>query len=176
MIRRHSALFSGVLLTVVSMCGCAARDNSHATAPGGDYDLRFLTEVSDHLMHDLRIANACKGKRIKQELTAFCTELHSNQSQEQARMVNMMKQWYDRELHPDPFPLWLEGQDGEVFERGFLKGVLEGHEDMAKKAAQCIQDAKHPELAKLCTSMAEHRRTEAIRMKQWNCEWFKECD
>lgn len=158
------------------MLGCAARSSSHADPMRGGYDFRFITEMSDHLMHDLRTTKACKGKNIRSELSSFCRELEAVQSREQEQLGKMLKEWYGKEQHRDPFPLWLESQDGIIFEKHFLAAVLKDHEVMARKANECVKKAEHAELASLCGTMSTNRKAEADKMKAWNCAWFKECD
>lgn len=159
----------------LALAGCASKGPAHTDPTRGDYDFRFLSEATDHLMHDLKIAENCKAKKIRPELKEFCTRLYADQSREQEQMVAMLKNWYRKGHHGDRYPLWIETQDGEVFEKFFLEGVLKGHENIAKSATECVKQAKHPELATLCREIAKHRAEEAKIMKAWNCEWFKRC-
>jgi uncharacterized protein (DUF305 family) len=124
----------------------------------------------------MKIARACAGKHIRQELSTFCKDLLQHQTRQHEQMSRWLQDWYQRKPPSDPFPLWIESQNGEVFERYFLKGVLEGHRDVAKRAADCTKHARHPELAEFCKEVSEHRTQEARTMEQWNCQWFKECD
>jgi len=161
-------------LSLTLLTACAER-NVKVDVPSADFDRTYLTETLNHLSTDMKIASACKGKKIRQELALFCGELLERQTRESDQMRQMLKDWYQRTPHGDPYPLWVENQDGEVFERAFLKGVLREHDDTAKRAGQCSVEAKHSELATLCRQMASHRAEEAIKMKQWSCQWFKEC-
>lgn len=166
-----------VVLTaiLVALSGCAAK--TPRAAPGTDeYDRDFLNDAVGHLDGDLRIARTCEGKQIRSELANFCTQLYDDQLWEYARLADMLDQWYQEDPPVDPFPLWLGSQDGETFERYFLKGVLDGHRKLARNAAKCQRQAKHGELATLCEEVSLHRTQEAAKLERWNCEWFKQCD
>lgn len=170
---RTLGLFSAIAILVLS--GCAAR-GGHVKPPQIGYDQKFLTETLDHLMHDLKIARACPGKNIRSELQVFCKELFEDQSREHEQMSTWLRQWYKKAPPDDPWTPWLETQDGEVFERQFLKDVLKGHRDVANKATECSTRAEHVELARFCQEVAAHREQEAQKMERWSCEWFRDCE
>lgn len=146
--------------------------SSHTPATN-DYDRGFLMEAYDHLMHDVRVAKACGGKSVKPELLQFCDRMRLDQKKEQEQVAEWLKTWYSDEPHPDQMPLWLENQNGDVFAQYFLKGMLEGHRELAKRAQDCSKNAKHPELAAFCQEIALHRTEEANTLERWNCQWFK---
>ncbi len=126
-------------------------------------------------MHDLKIAKACPGKNIRPELLRFCSALETDQTREHDQMTKMLSSWYGATPHRDPYSLWIEAQDGELFERYFLKGMLRDHRELADKAGECATRAEHPELAQLCKEVALHREEEARQMDKWNCDWFRQC-
>lgn len=172
---KRVGVISLMVAAVAVFTACATKEHVNTDPTRKEFDFQFLSEVTDHLMGDLRIAENCAGKKIRPELARFCKQLFTDQTREQEQMVKMLKQWYAKEAHSDPYPLWIESQNGEVFEKYFLEGVLKGHEGIAHKAAVCVKEAKHPELVTLCTGMAKRRAEEAKVMKAWNCEWFKKC-
>ena len=155
--------------------GCAAK-SPRAPERTDEYDNRFLNDALQHLDGDLRIAQTCEGKQIRPALANFCAVLYDDQLWEYARMADWLSEWYQEDPPSDTLPLWLKSQDGETFERYFLKGVLEGHRELAEKAEKCTRSAKHAELADLCKEIATHRNQEAVKMEKWNCEWFKQCE
>lgn len=71
-------------------------------------------------MHDSKIAKACHGKDIHQELQTFCAELLADQIKESDQMTAWLQAWYGKTLSSDTLPLWLETPNGEVFERYFV--------------------------------------------------------
>lgn len=166
--------FGLLLLGLLIFAGCASRQQK-ASPRTDKFDQEFLQWMGNHLIGDLRIARTCKGKNIRPELADFCSTLFADQSGEQARLAGMMKQWYGKEFRKDLYPLWLESQDGKVFEEKFLEGVLRDHTAGAERARECTARAKHPELAQFCQEVAAHRTAEAVRMKKWNCAWFGHC-
>lgn len=161
-------------ILIVSLASCAgARMKS---SPRTDkFDKEFLLWMSDHLMHDLKIAAACKGKNIQTELLTFCGTMYTDQTQEQARIKQMLKLWFNAKIHQDPYPLWIESQDGKVFEEKFLEGILRDHEEGAGRARECMKQAKHPDLVQFCNEAAVHRQKEVETLKLWNCRWFGHC-
>jgi len=162
-----------VIVLALSMSGCAAR-STHQTG-GRDFDHRLLRAMLDHLMHDIKIARACPGKNIRPELKSFCTDLLADQSQESERLAGWLKQWYADEVREDPYSLWIESQDGAVFEKHFIKGVLDGHREVAERGKECVERAKRPELREFCIELQSHRTEEARKLEAWNCQWFAEC-
>ena len=170
----HASLLSLLLLLFV-LGGCATR-TPRAPEHTDEHDRRFLNDALQHLDGDLRIARTCEGKQIRTELATFCAELYDDQLWEYAHMADWLDEWYQEDPPSDNLPLWLRTQDGEAFERYFLKGVLEGHRELAKEAATCTRAAKHGELAEFCREIVRHRTAEASKMEKWNCEWFKQCD
>lgn len=157
------------------MVGCATRRNS-AQARSDDFDRKFLVATVDHLNNDLRITRGCPRKNIRAELRQYCNEIAKDQKHEQQQMITWLQEWYQKTPSLDTYTLWLESQDGQTFERYFLKGMLEGHRETAEKAATCTQRAKHAELAELCKEITAHRTQEANRLERWNCEWYGVCD
>lgn len=168
---------ASAILAIVTllMGGCAARQAGPSDPTRQEFDYSVLTQMNDHLMHDLRIASACKGKRIRAELSSFCVDLHADQTREQERIERMLKDWYGKNTYSDPYPLWIESQDGDVFEKEFLKGVLKDHREVAERARKCTVSAKRDELRIFCREVNQHRMAEAVKMEKWSCEWFKEC-
>ncbi|MGE0406769.1 MAG: DUF305 domain-containing protein [Candidatus Korobacteraceae bacterium] len=163
-----------LIVGIMVMTGCTAAREGHRRGYQR-YDQQFLIWATDHLRDDLRIARSCPGKRIRPELLSFCASLVADQSREHDAMANMLASWYQRTPHRDPYPLWIERQDGRVFEEKFLEGILRDHRELAKGAAECVRRAEHPELAQLCTEITKHREAEAHAMEEWNCRWFNKC-
>lgn len=172
--RSMGKLFLSILLLLL-LTACAAR-TPRAPEHTDEYDNRFLNDALQHLDGNLRIARTCEGKQIRAELANFCADLYDDQLWEYAVMSDWLDEWYQEDPPSDPLPLWLKTQDGETFERYFLKGILEGHRELAKEAARCARAAKHGELANFCGEIVRHRTAEATKMEKWNCEWFKQCD
>lgn len=161
----------GAALVFVSGCATAQRHN----ASGSSYDERFLSWMSDHLMHDLRLLNACKGKKLRRELTAFCNRALEDQAKEQERLASIFSARFKRKVNRDPFPLWIESQKGEVFESAFLKSMLEGHGEAVSRAKECSARAQQEELRNMCVELAADRAKEISQLKVWDCNWFGHC-
>lgn len=159
---------------VLSTIGCAAR-NVEPDRPDMTYDERFLRETIRHLNEDLRIAAACPGKKIRTELLQFCNELRADQEKEREQLANWLQSWFNDEVKPDHHPLWIEKQDGEVFEKHFIEGVLRAHRDLAERAASCTREAEHAELRTFCREVTAHRAEEAQRLEQWQCTRLHDC-
>jgi uncharacterized protein (DUF305 family) len=174
MMRKTWRSYAAVAL-VLSTSGCAAR-NVEPERPDMTYDERFLRETIRHLNEDLRIAAACPGKNIRSELMQFCGQLGADQEKERKQLATWLQDWFKDDVKPDHHPLWIEKQDGTVFEKHFIEGVLRGHRDLAERAASCTREAEHAELRTFCQEVTAHRAEEAQQLENWQCAWFEKCD
>lgn len=169
----HLVAATSMAAALVCATGCATATRHEVS--GSSYDERFLSWMSHHLMHDLRLLNACKGKQLRSELVQFCNQGLEDQTKEQERIALMFSSRFKRRINRDAFPLWIESQEGEVFEKAFLKSMREDHREAANRAKECTQRAQQEELRNMCVELAADRTKEADQLKAWDCNWFGHC-
>ncbi len=177
-IRRSCILMlSGWALLLLA--GCHGHD-VHAEIPGGSepYDQRFLTWLVNHHNDDDRMVGPCaKNDTIRKELRDFCGSVDQQHRERVERMRTWLKDWYGRDLpHTDNIPLWLGGLKGEAFEREFFKEYEHIHADALEPMKECSAKATHAELRALCQRIAPGQQKQVEQLRQWRCEWFKDCD
>ena len=163
------------IFCIGSLFGCAAQRAKHGEHVYKDFDRNFLTWMLRHQLHDMTVLSACERKRVRPQLASFCADALRDQTLEADKMKNMLKNWYGKEAVGEDHSLWIESQQGEVFERYFLRSLAEGHDAAAAEAEECTAKAQREELRLLCSELKIHRAEESKKLKQWNCEWFKEC-
>lgn len=161
------------------MAGCHGHE-VHSPIPGGlqPFDQRFLVWLVNHHNDDDRMVDPCaKNETIRQELRDFCRSVDAQHRERVERMTTWLKDWYGEKLPgTDNMPLWLGGLKGEQFEREFFKQYAHQHSDAVEPIRECSKRAEHPELRELCGRIAPGQQKQVAQLRQWRCEWFKECD
>lgn len=166
------------VLTLTTFLSCSrASQHEHVNAPGAAYDEAFLKWfVNYHAENDRMVDPCSKHDSIREELRNFCIETDRQHVERLDRMRGWLKNWYGQELpKPDSYPLWLGTLKGQEFEKEFLKSYVRDHAEGIEETARCASRAVHPELRELCTRINPSQKKTAEKLKQWQCEWFKEC-
>lgn len=166
--------FFGLLLV-----GCHGRE-VHGPVPDGPqpFDQRFLVWLVNHHNDDDRMVGPCaKNETIRKELRDFCTTVDQQHRERIERMTKWLNDWYGDKLPgTDNIPLWLGGLKGQEFEREFFKEYTHNHADALDPIKECATKAAHSELRELCQRIAPGQQAQAAQLRQWRCEWFKDCD
>jgi uncharacterized protein (DUF305 family) len=173
------SMFVLVGYAVLSLVGCHGHE-AHANIPTGpeSFDERFLKWLVNHHNDDDRMVDPCaKNVTIRQELRDFCTTLDQQHRERVERMTAWLKDWYGESLpSTDNMPLWLAGLKGQEFEREFFKEYEHQHADASDPIKECSSRATHSELRELCQRIAPGQQKQVAQLRQWRCEWFKNCD
>ena len=174
-------IFSLWLLFVFALPLAAChRWQEHVGIPNGPqaYDERFLKWLVNHHSDDDRMVDPCaKNETIRKELRDFCTAVDQQHRERVERMRTWLKDWYGEDLpRTDNIPLWLGGLKGQEFEREFFKEYEHDHADAAQAIKECSGKATHTELRELCQRIAPGQQKQLKQLRQWRCEWFKDCE
>ncbi|HJT69333.1 MAG TPA: DUF305 domain-containing protein [Terriglobales bacterium] len=177
--RSHLFLLAATVCSALLLAGCHGHE-VHSPIPSGSqpFDQRFLVWLVNHHNDDDRMVNPCaKNETIRQELRDFCTTVDQQHRERVERMTAWLKDWYGENLPgTDNIPLWLGGLKGEQFEREFFKQYEHQHADAIEPMKQCSAKATHAELRELCQRIAPGQERQVGQLRQWRCQWFRECD
>ena len=76
--------------------GMAMHSNLES-ATGDQFDALFLKDMSKHHQQAIMMSQQCQGNAKSAELKQLCTEMASNQEQENQQMRAWLQQWYPKE-------------------------------------------------------------------------------
>jgi uncharacterized protein (DUF305 family) len=76
----------------------------------------------------------------------------------------------DKAVHSD-LAASLQGLQGDDFDKAFLVGMIEHHEDAVDMAKQAEGQAKHEEVKELSNEIIEAQQKEIDMMRQWQQDW-----
>ena len=62
------------------------------------------------------------------------------------------------------------------FEVAFLEMRIEHHLPAMRDGLECIEEAEHAQLKRLCQSIVTSQVREINQMQVWLCKWYKKCD
>ena len=166
------------VILISGLLGCA-HSPQHVEIPGSGatYEKEMLKWLVTYHEDQDRFIQPCGQKDdIRQELRNFCIESDRQHAERMDRMRTWLQNWYQTDLpRGDTYPLWVGTLKGQEFEREFLKEYLEHHAEGIEQTAKCVSKAVHPELRELCARINPAQKKTGEQLKQWRCEWFKEC-
>lgn len=182
---RRTAVLSTVLLSFLAL---VLAPPASANAPAKDkraarFEVAYLTEMIDHHQMGVHMAHPCIEKAVHAELRRLCRNIARVQAAEIKTMQKWLHDWYriDHEPsmdHPGHHRdmQTLESLSGAKFEKAFLEMMIEHHIMAVEDSQECLEDAEHAQLKRLCQSILTSQVREINQMQLWLCKWYKECD
>ena len=163
---------------VLLAAGCHKRDPHVDIGATGPYDQQFLIWLADYHNDGDRMLGPCAEKQsVRRELRDFCGGLDQEHQQRVDRVTTWLKSWYGREPPAaDRYRLWLASLEGPEFEHEFLKEFGRHLADGITEMTECAERAQRPELKELCARVVPRQKENVVKMNQWKCGWFKDCD
>lgn len=159
-----------------------------ADAPAQDpdaaaFEVDFLKMMIDHHQMAVHMSELCLDRAVHDDLLALCEEIIASQAAEIEQMQGWLADWYGIEYEPsmdDPAHRQeiehLQMLTGEEFEVAFLEMMVEHHAMAVAEAAECLREASHRELRRLCAGIISAQVREIVRMQVWLCRWYGDCD
>jgi len=95
------------------------------------------------------------------------------QQQEIVEMQSWLQAWYNRTHEPEMTPGDMNKQDqlaalrGAEFEIECMKRMIRHHGKAVVRATQCLDQAFHAELERLCENISETQLAEIVSMRLW---------
>jgi uncharacterized protein (DUF305 family) len=153
-----------------------------ATAPDkqtAKYEVKFMVNMIDHHAMAVMMAEMCTLKAVHPELIAMCENIIATQSAEIEMMQMWLQDWYGIAYEPDMHMGEMEGHmkmDPAQFEEWFMKRMISHHATVIKEAEDCLEEACHPELLRMCQNIIVTQTEEINTMQAWLCEWYGVCN
>jgi len=173
---------------LVAFAGLFLAPPAAADAPADDpaaagFEVEFLEMMIDHHQMAIHMSEMCLEEAVHPELVGLCEDIMTTQAAEIEQMQGWLAAWYGIEHEPsmdDPAHhqqmMELGSLSGERFEIAFLEMMVERHAMAVVEARQCLRQAAHSELRRLCASIFSSQLREIVQMQVWLCRWYGECD
>ncbi|MGH8991854.1 MAG: DUF305 domain-containing protein [Acidimicrobiia bacterium] len=177
-------------VAVVFACFLAATGTGVRVAQAGgpapdpaaaQYEVSFLTVMSDHHQMEVDMARTCVDKALHLELRTLCREIVGVESDEIQTMLTWLRDWYGITHEPQTDPNEREKADrmaalpSEDFEIEFMRSMRDHHRRAMVETDRCVDRAYHPELVDLCHGISERQADDVDLMEEWSCDWYRKC-
>jgi len=146
------------------------------------FEVEFLTMMIDHHQMAVDTSGMCLEKAVHEDLLELCDSIMTTQAAEIEQMQAWLADWYGIEHEPsmdDPGHhqqmARLGALSGSAFEVAFLEMMTEHHAIAVAEGLECLPQAGHSLLRRLCAGIAGSQTRESIQMQVWLCRWFGEC-
>ena len=161
----------------------ASADGPAADPDAAAFEVEFLEMMIDHHQMAVHMSEMCLEKAVHEELLELCESIMTTQAAEIAQMQAWLVAWYGIEHEPsmgDPAHHHdmehLGTLSGEAFERAFLEMMVEHHATAVVDGRECLREAAHAELLRLCSNIVRSQLREIVQMQLWLCLWYADCD
>jgi uncharacterized protein (DUF305 family) len=182
---RPTTLLSTLLVALVAL---ALAPPASANAPARDrdtarFEVAFMEEMIDHHQMGVHMAQPCIEKAVHSDLRRLCRSIARVQAAEIKTMQKWLHDWYRIDHEPSMDHAGhhrdmrtLERLSGGKFEVAFLELMIEHHLPAVQDGLECLEEAEHAQLKKLCQSIVTSQVREINQMQVWLCKWYKKCD
>lgn len=163
-----------VLVRLPSAGGAA-----HAlSAPGANrdsarFEVRWMRGMISHHGMAIAMAKVALRNSANPEVISLARGIIRAQTKEISQMRSWLADWYgvrgarpmmtadDRSMIRE-----LRRQTGAAFDRAFLSMMIEHHADAVRDGSDCLANATHPRLRRLCANIETTQTEEIGRMQQ----------
>ena len=174
--------FFAVFLGVV-VAPPASADGPAADPDAAAFEVEFLEMMIDHHQMAVHMSEMCLEKAVHEELIELCESIMTTQAAEIAQMQTWLVDWYGIDHVPsmgDPahhhHMEHLATLSGEAVEKAFLEMMVEHHAMAVVDGTECLREAAHDELRRLCSNIVRSQLREIVQMQLWLCLWYGDCD
>lgn len=163
----------------------AASATADAPAPGRQtarYEISFMQNMIDHHAMAVEMAELCLTRAIHEELRTTCESIITTQSREIEQMQTWLSEWYGITYEPQMSKQEqrdmqrLASLSGAKFEIAFIEMMIEHHQAAVREASECVEEAYHRPLIRLCERIIAAQSAEIEQFRTWLCEWYGRCD
>lgn len=181
---RHATLsvLACASAAILAVSTPAAADQPAPTRAQAQYEVRFMTDMIDHHMMAVEMAEICLSNAVHPELLAMCQDIIAAQTQEIQTMQSWLQDWYGVSYQPQMSPGMQAQMDrlaqlyGSEFEIEFMKMMIRHHWKAVVRASGCLDKAYHSELIEMCGDIVEAQVAEITQMRTWLCQWYGVCN
>jgi uncharacterized protein (DUF305 family) len=170
------------LLTILSVALTATADGPASKRSEARFEIRFMTEMTDHHAMAIEMGMLCVERAVHPELKQLCEEMIAAQSAEIEQMQTWLQDWYGVQHEPEMNPgnerqlEMLASLSGAEFEIEFMRMMIRHHAIAVFRSADCLKRAEHEELVAMCHDMIEAQLDEIHTMQTWLCQWYDICN
>jgi uncharacterized protein (DUF305 family) len=182
---RRAAALSTLLLTLLTLALAppAAADTPARDKRAARFEVAFMREMIDHHEMGVHMAHPCIEKAVHADLRRLCRSIARVQAAEIKTMQKWLRDWYRIDHQPSmDHPghhrdmQTLESLSGAKFEIAFLELMIEHHLPAVEEGMECLEEAEHAKLKRLCQGIVTSQVREINQMQVWLCKWYKRCD
>ena len=174
--------FRAVVATLALLVsGTSSAAEPAPTQREGKFEVRFMTDMIDHHMMAIMMAEHCLDKAVHPELIEMCEEIIAAQTAEMELMQGWLQDWYGISYEPEMPPGMhrmmerLASLAPEDFEITFMQMMIRHHWQAVIEGEHCLDRAYHPELLQTCSDIVSAQTEEIATMQEWLCEWYGRC-
>lgn len=171
-----------VTTLALTLAGASSATEPAPTQQGAKYEVRFMTNMIDHHMMAIMMAEHCLEKAtVHPELQAMCANIIETQTAEMEEMQAWLDDWYRISYEPEVAPSMqhtldrLSAMSPEEFEIHFMQMMVRHHWKAVIEGEHCVDRASHPELLQTCGDIVTAQSEEIATMQTWLCEWYARC-
>ncbi|HEX2041490.1 MAG TPA: DUF305 domain-containing protein [Acidimicrobiales bacterium] len=182
---RRAAALSTLLLTLLTLALAppAAADTPARDKRAARFEVAFMREMIDHHEMGVHMAHPCIEKALHADLRRLCRSIARVQAAEIKTMQKWLRDWYKIDHQPSTDHPGhhrdmetLESLSGAKFEIAFLEMMIEHHLPAVEEGMECLEEAEHAQLKRLCQGIVTSQVREINQMQVWLCKWYKRCD
>lgn len=150
---------------------------------GDAYDRAFVGAMIDHHQGAIDMSKLAATRAKHQQLKELAAEIIRTQNQEVTQLTAWQKQWRyadvtNDDVHRDhamgsmeDIVAKLKSLSGDEFDKVFLKGMIDHHQQAVDMAKPALENAERQEVKNAATSIITSQTAEIERMKQWQKDW-----
>ena len=145
--------------------------------PEGDFDLRFIDNMTAHHQSAIDMARADGAKLAHPETQELARQIISDQAKE----INQMKAWRDQWYKAAPSAqsnkvpgMDMHSQKGGDPDIGFIEMMIPHHQGAIEMAKEALQKAKRQEIKQLAQNIINSQQAEIQKMNEWKAAWQKQ--
>jgi uncharacterized protein (DUF305 family) len=170
-------------LLTLALAPPAAADTPARDKRAARFEVAFMREMIDHHEMGVHMAHPCIEKAVHADLRRLCRSIARVQAAEIKTMQKWLRDWYRIDHQPSmDHPghhrdmQTLESLSGAKFEIAFLELMIEHHLPAVEEGMECLEEAEHAKLKRLCQGIVTSQVREINQMQVWLCKWYKRCD
>lgn len=156
------------------------------TMTGDDHDRYYIANMIAHHQGAVDMAKLAQTRAKHEELKLMANDIISAQNTEINNMLSWQKAWgypaSSGEMMEDHSAMGmmedmdtmlkeLEGQNGDGFDKSFLKQMIAHHESAVAMSRPAAKNAGHQEVKTLAKAVIDAQTKEIAQMKQWQQDW-----
>ena len=149
--------------------------------PKAGLEINYMEFTIDHHAMGVGMAQLCIQKAVHAELRELCQTELATQSAQIQQLQSWLQAWYGIAYQPEMtqgdqrMMDMLAALSGAEFEVEFMETFSRHHHQIIQRSQPIADQAVHPELRQLATSIIQAQTAGIQDMLTWLCEWYNIC-